>query len=176
MTYSDIIVSETLENIFTWTEPHVLRYLCDQARNAEVIVESGCYMGATAWAMLSSAPDRAHLWTIDKFMVAGTEFVTRHNLQKFIVAGQAEIIVGDSERGAEMLQHMKSKVDLIFIDDGHATEDVMRDIRCLKPLLKPGGVMLGHDFEVPHNDVALGVIKSGIPYDVPVPRLWRHIA
>jgi predicted O-methyltransferase YrrM len=133
-------------------------------------------MGASAHAMLLAAPEDFHIWCIDKFMVAGTEFVTRQVLETPIRTGQCEIIVGDSERGAEMLEHMKGKVDLVFVDDGHATEDVLRDIRCLKPLLRPGGIMVGHDFEVPHNDVAMGVIKSGISYDVPIPRLWRHIA
>lgn len=42
------------------------------------------------------------------------------------------------------------------------------------PFLKSGGEMCGHDFDVPHNDVAKGVIASGIAYDVPIPRMWRH--
>jgi hypothetical protein len=74
-----------------------------------------------------------------------------------------------------MLQHMKGKIDYCWVDDGHATEDVLRDIHSLLPLLRAGGEMFGHDFEVPHNDVALGVIRSGIKYDIAVPRVWRHI-
>lgn len=160
---------------FTWTEDEVLDYLCQQAETANIIVESGTYMGASAYAMLSAAPRDAHIWCIDKFMVAGTEHVTRRNLKYWMERAQCELIVGDSERGADMLKHMVGKVDLIFIDDGHAEEDLLRDIRCLKPLLRKGGVMLGHDFDVPHNDVARGVIRSGIKYDVPIKRLWRHI-
>jgi len=172
----DQIIKCTRNHCFTWTEDHVLVYLCEAASRAKVIIESGTYMGASAHAMLLAAPIDSHMWCIDKFMVAGTEFVTRQNLGPWIVSGQCELIVGDSDRGADMLQHMKGKVDLIFVDDGHAAEDVLRDICCLKPLLRPGGVMLGHDFEVPNNDVAQGVIQSGISYDVPVPRLWRHVA
>lgn len=175
MTNSEI-VQIVKASIFTWTEDNVMEYLCEAARSAKVIVETGCYMGATARAMLMAAPQDAHLWTIDTFAVAGTEFTSRLNLQPWIRAGRCELIVGDSQRGAEMLWHMKGKVDLVMVDDGHAEEDVLRDIRCLKPLLRPGGVMLGHDFEVPHNDVARGVVRSAIPYDIPVPRLWRHIA
>src|SRR4029079_3904641 len=160
---------------FTWTEDEVLNYLCELASNSRVMVESGTYMGASAYAMLSAAPRDAHLWCIDKFMVPGTEHVTRRNLKFWIDHGQCELIIGDSERGADMLKHMLGQVGLIFVDDGHAEEDVMRDIRCSQPLLKRGGIMVGHDFDVPHNDVARGVIRSGIPYDVPIPRLWRYI-
>lgn len=170
------VVAETKERCFTWTEDATLAALGCYASQSKVIVESGVYMGASSYMMLRSAPVDVHMWAIDKFMVAGTEFVTRRNLSPWIENGRCEIIVGDSERGGQMLQHMAGKVDLIFIDDGHAEEDVMRDIRCLKPLLRPGGVMLGHDFEDPHNDVARGVIASGIPYDVPLPRLWRYVA
>jgi len=160
--------------VFTWTETQTLEYLASLARKSDIIVESGTYMGASAFAMMSAAKPTAHMWCIDKFPVAGTEFVTRRNLTWWIERGQLEIITGDSERGAQMLSHMRGKVDLIFVDDGHAEEDVMRDIRCLQPLLKPGGVMVGHDFDVPYNDVARGVIQSGIKYTVPVPRLWRY--
>lgn len=169
------VVSETKERCFTWTEDATLAALGCYASQSKVIVESGCYMGATAYMMLRCAPADAHLWTIDKFMVPGTEFVSRMNLDPWIRFGRCELIVGDSERGGSMLLHMAGKVDLIFVDDGHAEEDVMRDIRCLKPLLRPGGVMLGHDFDVPHNDVARGVIASGIAFDVPLPRLWRYV-
>ena len=160
---------------FTWTEDEVLDYLCQLSEKSNVMVESGTYMGASSYAMLSTAPRDAHMWCIDKFMVAGTEHVTRRNLKYWIDRSQCELIVGDSETGGNMLQHMKGKVDLIFIDDGHAEEDVLRDIRCLKPLLRPGGIMVGHDFEIPYNDVARGVLRSGINYTIPIKRLWQHV-
>ncbi len=168
------IIRLTRKACWTWTEDYVLEYLCRLAAGSRILVESGTYMGASAYAMMLAAPKDAHMWCIDKFPVAGTEHVSRRNLAPWISPGRLEIIVGDSERGGDMLQHVTGKVDLIFVDDGHAEEDVMRDIRCLKPLLKPGGIMIGHDFEVPHNDVARGVIRSGISHYVPIPRLWRY--
>lgn len=131
-------------------------------------------MGASAAVMLHSAP-ALHLWCVDKFMVAGTQKTTEYFLRPFIRTNRCEIIVGDSERAGGMLQHMAGKLDLVFVDDGHAEEDVMRDIKWFWPLLRPGGYMVGHDFETPHNDVARGVIASGIPFTVPIPRLWQAI-
>lgn len=168
------IVRATKEVCFTWTEDIVLDYLCELASTAKVIVESGTYMGASAYAMLCAAPPDCHMWCVDRFMVAGTEHVTRRNLSHWMRREQCEIMVGDSETARQLLDFMIGKVDICWVDDGHAEEDVMRDIRCLRPLLRPGGVMVGHDFEVPHNDVARGVIRSGIKYTVPIPRLWRY--
>lgn len=160
----------------TWTEPATLCYLAELASHSDLAVESGCYMGASARAMLAATP-RLHLWTVDKFMVFGTEQLTRQFLRPWLDSGRLEIIVGDSERAASMLQHVAGKLDFAFVDDGHAEEDVRRDIRCLLPLIKAGGILCGHDFDVPHNDVARGVLsmlpESQITF--PVPRLWQFI-
>lgn len=164
------------ENIPTWTEPATLEYCRSVARKSSHMIESGCYMGASAFAMLESAP-RLHLWTVDKFMVFGTEQITRLFLGEFIAQGRCEIIIGDMDTAGSMLQHMKGKIDASWVDDGHAEEDVRRDIRNLLPLLRSGGELFGHDFDVPHNDVARGVL-SMLPSSnlrFPVPRVWSYI-
>jgi hypothetical protein len=79
-----------------------------------------------------------------------------------------------------MLVHMKGRLDFVWVDDGHATEDVKRDIRCFWPLVRKGGEMFGHDFDSPPNDVALGVIDAartqpGFVHTLPVPRVWSAI-
>lgn len=162
------------DHIFTWTETEALAYLAELASTASLVVESGCYLGRSAKVMLDANP-KLHMWTVDKFMVAGTEHTTRFFLAEEIKQGRCEIIVGDSQRALEMLQHVAGKIDLAWVDDGHAEEDLLRDIRCLSPLMRPGGIMVGHDFEVPHNDVARGVIQSGVPYTNPLPRVWQYI-
>lgn len=162
-------------HIWTWTENETLAYLAEQASKARFAVEFGVYLGRSSKVMLDANPS-LHLWSCDLFPVAGTEFTARHFLRQEIEQGRCEIIVGDSDRVCEMLNpHMAGKIDFIFVDDGHAETDVMRDIRCGKQLLKSDGVMAGHDFDVPHNDVARGVIQSGIQYVVPVPRVWQMI-
>src|SRR5574340_1487468 len=99
----DEIVKRTKQHCWTWTEDATLRYLAEQASNSNIIIESGTYMGASAFCMMSAAPHTSHMWCMDKFMVAGTEFVTRQNLYPWIQAGRTEIIVGDSETGGRML-------------------------------------------------------------------------
>lgn len=159
----------------TWTEPATLEYLADLASKSKFAVEIGCYMGASARFMLKASQD-LHLWTGDKWDVFGTKQITQLFLNEWIERGQCELIVGDSTVMAQMLSHMKGKIDFCFVDDGHQEWQVLADINNFLPLLKPGGQLLGHDFDSnPFNDVAQGVISSGISYDIPVPRLWRHI-
>jgi len=115
-----------------------------------------------------------HLWCVDKFMVYGSEEISRMFLTEWIEYGRCELIKGDMDKAGEMLQHMAGKIDAAWVDDGHSIEDVQRDIRNLLPLLRSGGELFGHDFDKPYNDVAQGVM-SMLPLEqltFPVPRVW----
>lgn len=165
------------DHIPTWTERETLCFLAEESSKAKLVVECGTYAGRSARVMLDANPG-IHLWCIDKFdLVFGMQKIATRMLQPYVLDGVCELINGDSSKGGEMLQHMRGKIDLLWIDDGHATEDVLRDIHWLVPLLRPGGICLGHDFDpIPkYNNVAIGVIQSGIKYDLPLPRMWRHI-
>lgn len=159
--------------IFTWTEPHCLAYLCEHASKAANAIEVGVYMGRGSKVMLDSG--LAHLWAIDPFMIPGTQKVTEHFLRSYLVLGQCEIIPKHTKEAAAMLQHMAGKIDFIFIDDGHAYEDVVTDIACMLPLLRSGGILCGHDYETnPVNDVARAVRDLLPGHTEPVPRLWSY--
>lgn len=164
-----------IDKIPTWTTDEELELLTDFACNSEYILESGCYMGASAKALLFGN-QKSHLWTVDKFLVFGTEQITRAFLRNWIEIDRCELIVGDMDKAGELLTHMRGKIDLFWCDDGHAKEDVQRDIRNALPLLRSGGVMVGHDWDG-DNDVAQGVL-SMLPRNeltFPLPRIWKWI-
>lgn len=161
------------DHIWTWTEDHCLAACAEVASHSTAGVELGTYLGRSAKVLLDSNP-ALHLWCVDTFETAGIEHTARYFLRHEIAAGRCEIIKGDSIRASDMLRHMSGKLDFVWVDDGHATEDVKRDIRCFLPLLKSGGTLFGHDFDVPYNDVALGVIASLPHFKIPVPRLWEY--
>lgn len=168
-----MIVDGLQQAIPTWSEPETLRYWSDLAKGAAHAVESGVYLGASTYAMLEANPN-LHLWAVDHFQAfAFNEQVVRVLLGKFIKEGRLELIVGDTNKAFEILNgHMGEKIDLAVVDDGHAEVDLQRDIRCLLPLLRSGGKMVFHDFDVPHNDVARGIL-SMLPasqLQFPVPR------
>lgn len=160
---------------WTWTEPHALAYCCERASQAQFGVELGTYLGASAFCMLQ-ANSTLHLWCVDLFYEIGIEKTCERYLYEFIRQGRCELIKGDSARAASMLPHMKGKLDFVWCDDGHAETDLQRDIDSFLPLLPVGGYLFGHDFDLPHNDVARGVL-SRIPQNkltFPVPRIWQY--
>ena len=161
--------------IFTWTEPLSLAYLAEKASHATLMAESGTYMGASAFAMMNGSP-AGHIWCVDPFMVAGTQMVTEHNLHDFIAAGRCEIIPKRSGPATEQLAHVRGKLDLVFIDDGHAFEDLVYDIEHWLPMVRHGGTLCGHDYETnPRNDVANAVQALLSGHTVPVPRMWEYV-
>lgn len=166
-------ILEEASPIWTWTEPHTLAYCAEQASKGTIAVELGCYLGASAYVMLKANPN-LHLWTVDTFNEIGIQKTAEYWLKPFIFQGRCELIKGDSNRAAEMLVHMREKIDFIFVDDGHAEEDLVRDINAMLPLLKPGAVMAGHDWDG-NNDVARGVKRTGIQVEIQVPRVWTHV-
>lgn len=159
----------------TWTEPASLAYCAEVASKSNVMVEIGSYLGVSAKVMLAANP-KLHLWCVDVFTAFAFNYeTTAYFLRDEIKQGRCELIVGDSNRAADMLQHVA--LDACWIDGCHATECVKQDIRRFLPLLRSGGILFGHDFDLPHNDVALGVIAS-LPMDkvtFPVPRVWQYI-
>lgn len=164
---------EASDHIFTWTEPWNLAYCAEVASRSKVMIECGTYLGRSAKVMLDAGV--GHLWCIDKWSMIEPGIFSQCKifLKKEIAEGRVELINGDSLTGGDMLQHMKGKVDAIFVDDGHAVVDLQRDIDSLFPLLRQGGEMFGHDWEGT-NDVAQGVMSrfADSRIKLPVPRMW----
>lgn len=161
------------DHIFTWTEREILCFIAEEASKAKNALETGVYMGRTSKVMLDAGV--GHLWSIDPFMVPGTQKVTEYFLRHYISNGTCEIIPKHTKPATDMLQHMRGKIDFSMIDDGHAFEDVITDITCILPLMRSGGVIAGHDYETaPLNDVAKAV-RHLLPKHIEIlPRLWYY--
>jgi predicted O-methyltransferase YrrM len=48
---------------------------------------------------------------------------------------------------------MPGCLDMVFIDADHKYEIVIADIRAWLPKVKPGGILCGHDYRRPGDDV-----------------------
>jgi len=196
------VVDNATSGIPTWTERLTFCYLAELASQSQRIIECGTFLGASAKVMLDANPDLT-LYCIDTFAVhdepfcygyldrIDTERKLRRNqttlelcrdysLKKEIDEGRCFLIVGDSEQGAAELSRppfaSNLVVDAVWVDDGHAVVDLQRDIRCLMPFLEPGGLMVGHDWDQPPNDVVEGVLSMLPENEItePVPRLWHY--
>lgn len=162
------------EHIFTFTERESLAYLCEKASTADFAVEVGTYMGRSAKVMLDAAC--GHLWAVDLWMVPGTLETTRYFLRENIERGQCELIQKRSDHAAAQLAHMKGKIAMVFLDDGHTYEDLILDITSWLPILRPGGLLCGHDYEQsPENDVTRAVKELLPGHWNPLQRLWAYV-
>jgi predicted O-methyltransferase YrrM len=156
---------EAGSHIFTWTSVPEMTWLADRASQAQVVVEIGSYMGRTAKLFAVACPGK--VYCVDHFETAGVQRVFEHFLQAEMHSGKVALVVANSQDGATQLSgQLRGKVDMVFIDDGHAYNDVVRDIKSWLPLMRPGGLVCGHDFEVnsgKFNEVARAVMDM-LPY------------
>jgi predicted O-methyltransferase YrrM len=174
-------VIDQASHIFSWTEWHCLGFLAELATRSKVGIEVGSYMGKSAFVMLKANPS-LKLYCVDLFQkgVVGTLECCQYFMREEMAQGRVEFISASSREGADILAQRGIQADFAWIDGGHDTPTVLGDIRKYLPLIRPGGELLGHDFDQPpehpeYNDVAQAVIASGIAYTVPVPRLWHHV-
>lgn len=67
-------------------------------------------------------------------------------------------IMADSTKVAESLAGME--FDAVYLDSDHSEEHVSREIKTLKPYIKLGGVMAGHDYSDGRPGVIAAVNKA----------------
>lgn len=161
------------EHVFTWTERESLAWLAEKASKASLVAEFGAYMGRSAAVMLDAGCE--HLWSCDPFMVDGTFECASYFLRDDIAKSRCEIIRKYSQEAANQLSHVRGKLDLVFIDAGHAYDNVILDIHTWLPMLRSGGLLCGHDYEQPDNDVSRAVKELLPGHTVPLQRMWCFI-
>jgi hypothetical protein len=68
-------------------------------------------------------------------------------------------------------------VDMVFIDGAHDYESVVRDIKNARAMLKPGGLICGHDFNPSAHPGVVQAVKELVPnYKVePMTTIWWAI-
>ena len=128
-------------------------YLRELAQNAKLVIDVGTFFGGSAETMLEAMPTDGRLITIDTFQGSPVLVLNAepHHLLRYAherlarFADRSIIMVGDSRFCASLLP--KSCADLVFIDAAHDYENVKADIDAWLPIIKPGGVMAGHDFD-----------------------------
>ncbi len=125
------------------------------AKGRDVIIEVGTFLGAGTVALLE-ANETGRVIAVDTFkhlpgLMAGQSFTTAEalivltqRLEKF--GNRATVIAGESLAVAAMFQ--TDFADMVFIDAAHDYENVKADILAWSRVLKPGGVLCGHDYDI----------------------------
>lgn len=175
-----------------WMTPGELQWLAEQASQHTSIVEIGSWRGRSCRAMADNSEATifcVDTWDDDAVGYAGwwtekdpagmyaqkdwlfNEF--KNHLSDHIGPNVVPVRM-DSISAANFLSYNMMKFDMIFIDAGHNYEEVIKDIIHWKPLLKPGGLLCGHDYNHPQcpdvNPAVNSLIKNVKVFET----IWRE--
>lgn len=141
-----------------WMSQTELEFLANVAKGSHLIIESGSYKGRSAAALAENTPGKVicvdpwqGIYYTDNYesMVfeANDELFNtfKANVAEYIANGKIEIF-----RGTLQQLPMFYGADLIFLDGDHHYLEVLKDIETAKSMLRPGGMLAGHDYT--HTD------------------------
>lgn len=140
---------------------HEFEWLAETVKDCQRIVEVGSFIGASTRAMLDNS--NAHIWCIDSWCGGlDTSYgcvPTNKDYQLFLkhindVRDRVTILKMYSNDAAGLLPD--NCFDMVYIDADHSYNAVRFDILHYAPLVRPGGILCGHDYE----EVRPGLIQA----------------
>lgn len=150
-----------------WMTPVELKYLAHLSHSlppGSSIAEIGSFKGRSANALALNPAITLYCidpWTkysFGDFTACYDEFLenTAH-LPNIVTVRQHSVTAA-----AQLVSEGK-RFDAVFIDGDHLAYHVRADIKAWRPLLKPGGVLCGHDFGQPDWPDVETVVKELVP-------------
>lgn len=131
---------ERAKSIQGWMNEQELLWLAAQARHRQYIVEFGCYNGRSTRCLADNGFPGSKIWAVDPDIQP--EFID--NMFDHIESGKVELV-----REFSYNFSLGHHVDMVFIDGDHRYKEVVKDIKKAYELLKPGGLISGHDYNHP---------------------------
>lgn len=134
-----------------WMSPGELRWLAARAAEYPEIVEIGCYKGRSTRALGDATS--GHVQAVDcwlpfrdrQWVLTGYEFRDFcQNLHDLMLSQKVLAWKLKSVQAAETFKDRR--FDMVFIDGDHTYESVRADILSWRGLLRPGGLLCGHDY------------------------------
>jgi len=172
-----------------WMSELELTWLAEQALQREKIIEVGSWCGRSTRALAMHTPGMVYAidaWTSmlggevnDNTMRQAEDAFASFldNMGEFMWMpsnpGKVTIIRSNSITAAGMLAvaHGTRSFDMVFLDGDHSYEQVKAEITYYRPLLKPGGMLCGHDLG--HGGVNQAVRELVPEYEaVPDTQIW----
>lgn len=158
-----------------WMFPEELEWLAARAADGRYALEIGSYCGRSARAVadhIGTALVCIDPWTGGpKRKRAHKKF--RANLADLLEAGRVIPHRGYSHELFGDIQRQYGPIfDLVFIDGDHSYEACQLDIELYGQLVRPGGILAGHDYHhEKHPGVAQAVDELGEPFNL-VRTIW----
>lgn len=150
------------ENEFAWLQEHSA---------GMPVVELGVHRGRSTQAFLKS-PEIAcvdawfHDGAYESFCSTFQEYIDSKQISIYYTKDLYDLL---DEQRLRLIAEWSQKAGFAYVDCGHAPHQVESDINLSKQLLRPGGILCGHDSRGGWSEsVIQGLTLSGIK--------WRHAA
>lgn len=149
-----------------WSGPSRREYFLDhlvKKNNWQIGVEVGVRFGRTIFHLLDNNPS-LKMYAVDKDI---SQFYNESIQTKY--NGRLVVLEGISD---EQAKKILETIDFVFIDAGHSTKDVVKDINAYSPLLKTKAGLTGHDIDFPA--VQAGLTQCNIEFEVGPDNVWQQ--
>lgn len=142
-----------------WMTPRELGWLAQRARDARVIVEVGSWKGRSTRALADNTkgvvyaidPWAGETLTEDGAVHPVTLDVWRsfawHLRDHLRTTRVRPLRMRSTEALPALVAKLGPTVDLVFLDGDHREASVAADLEAAWPLLRPGGLLAGHDYD-----------------------------
>jgi predicted O-methyltransferase YrrM len=154
---------------------------------AKTALEIGTGSGGTTWHLAANLGSNGEVLTVDLPIQADeNEYSPARIATVRPTASRLGCYFKDTPEAARISQllmdsrELSSKdvgqeVDIVFIDGAHAYEYVKSDTELALSLLKPGGLVVWHDYFVFHPDYGVRRYLHNLAYSIPLYRLTDSI-
>lgn len=136
-------------------------------RKFETCVETGVAYGISTVAIcqaLSVHGDACRLYGIDPCQYSDYDGAALAALKECGLTAFFELLNGPSHEMLPGLLARKVKIDLAFIDGWHTFDYTLLDVFYADKMLRPGGVLLIHDMDLPSKRKVWGFLKTHRKY------------
>lgn len=175
-----------------------MTWLGSKAIKNKVIIEVGSWMGRSSRAIGDNLGEDCILYCVDHWQGSLSEkfdpnsshgkafymdgdyayYTFLNNNRDLIEKGKIIPIRMHNKSAATYFKENKIKADMVFIDAGHAYEEIKEDIKNWLPLVKEGGTICGHDFYP--DGWTWGGVKKAVEEAFPLAKvapstsIWYH--
>lgn len=170
------------EGLDGWMNAEELNWLWDHARLALRIVEVGCWQGlSTTMLALGTpgvvvavdhfcGPDDPGDTLYDEAHRLGPTALERKFRQNTDGLGNVIMLPVESTQAAAFFG--TGTVDFVFIDGTHTYEAVRADLLAWRRVLRPGGLLAGHDGDMPGVARACAEVLGPVQRAIPGCSIW----
>lgn len=155
--------------------PSELGWLYDTFQSSRHHVEVGSYCGRSLMATCGAMEPGSTVYAVDnnsEGIDAGWVRSVRAATLS-LIAQRIEVLEMESLAAARHLHGLGVKLDSVFIDACHEYAECGADIQAWRALVKPEGIIAGHDYWPVHNGV-MAAVNELVPgfQIVPGTRIW----